>query len=365
MKTEDASTGGARPWPADYTVLRQLSEGVGGIVALAQRTDGQLAALKLLRLAAETSPDEALKRHVRLRELTQQEGLLRIRACGLTRDRLWLWEELELADDLEGRPPQFAEDYQPATIRAELIERGPFTAEAVASIGLSLCDALNTLHSAGLVHRDVKPGNLFRVRGRVILGDYGLTAPPGAPFDFKGTEGFVPSEGTADAGADLFALGKTLYELWTGCDRLEFPTLPKRILDDPDWLKRGAALNELLLKVCSPRAHDRYHSAAKLATGLQAAASGHSRRITRRQWLAAGAVTGLAAAGTGLGIQIARWPPVARWRQHKAWNYIPVEWAEQMPLLDEQRNCLFHLQCRPGEAVLGRLDLESFEYRKR
>lgn len=352
------------PWPAGYTVLRQLSEGKGGIVALARKSDGELAALKLLRLAADIPPEKALQRHQRLVQITGNTGLLRICDCGLTVDHAWLWEELELADDLDGGPAGANDDYQPATLRAELIERGPCSTEAVLSIGLSLCNALNALHSAGLVHRDVKPGNLFRVRGQAVLGDYGLTAPPGAPFDFTGTEGFVPSEGTADAAADLFALGKTLYELWTGCDRLEFPTLPKRILDNADWPKRGTALNELLLRVCSPQPGERYRSAHKLAAELQAILSGKTRRITRRQWLAVAGGTAVALGGVSVGLWIAHRPPVARWRQRKAWNNVPVEWGEQMPLFDAQRNCLFHLQCRHGESMLGRLDLDSYEYRK-
>ena len=95
------SSSGAWPWPAEYAVLRIFSEGEGGIVALARKGSGELVALKLLRLAQDANPDEALTRHDRLRRLTAAPGLLQISACGLTADRLWLWEELELADNLD------------------------------------------------------------------------------------------------------------------------------------------------------------------------------------------------------------------------------------------------------------------------
>lgn len=158
------------PWPANYGVLRVLSEGEGGVVALARRASGDLTVLKLLRLSADARPEEALARHERLRLLTTAPGLLRITACGLTADRDWLWEELEPADGLEGGPPSTGDDYQPATLRAELIERGPLSTEAALSVGLAVCGGLETLHTHGLVHRDVKPGNLLRVSGKVVLG---------------------------------------------------------------------------------------------------------------------------------------------------------------------------------------------------
>lgn len=368
MKTAGMSSTGPWPWPAGYEILRLLSEGEGGVVALARKSSGGLVALKLMRLVEGANPDEALTRHERLRVLTAAPGLLRLAACGLTADRSWLWEELELADNLDGGPASVGDDYQPATLRAELIEHGPLSTETALSVGLALCASLGTLHAQGLVHRDVKPGNLLRVGGKVVLGDYGLTAPPGTPFDFKGTEGFVPSEGTADAAADLFALGKALYELWTGCDRLEFPTIPKKVLDHPDWMKHGAAFNEVLLRVCSPRSQERYQTAEKLASDLRAVVAGRSRWMTRRRWFAATAAATILAGAGGVSFLVLRRPPVMTWRQPKNWNYIPVEWGDQRPILDERRNCLFHLQCRrvgaSEEAVLGRLDLASFEYRK-
>lgn len=361
---QDLSTQETWPWPANYEVLRLLSEGEGGVVSLARKTPGGLVALKLLRLAPDAVPHEVLARHERLRPLTVAPGLLRIRECGLTTDRLWLWEELAVADGLDGSPPSTGDNYQPATLRAELIEHGPLPTEAAVSVGLAVCEALGTLHSHGLVHRDVKPGNLLRVGGKVVLGDYGLTAPPGTPFDFKGTEGFVPSEGTADAAADLFALGKSLYELWTGCDRLEFPTIPKQVLESPEWTKHGAPFNDVLLQVCSPRLRERYRTAAKLAADLQMVAAGRSRWITRRQWFAVTAAASALAGTGGLSIVLLRKPPVMTWRRRKDWARVPVEWGLQQPILDTERNCLLHLHFQRDASVLGRLDLATLEYRK-
>lgn len=350
----------AWPWPAGYEICRVLSEGEGGVVALARKNSGGLVALKLLRLTQHANPDEALTRHDGLRLLTTTPGLLHITACGLTTDRSWLWEELELADDLDGVLASAGDNYQPATLRAELIERGPLSTEAVLSVGGTLCASLETLHAHALVHRDVKPGNLLRVGGKVVLGDYGLAAPPGAPFDFKGTEGFVPSEGTADAAADLFALGKTLYELWTGCDRLEFPTIPKKLLQSPEWMKNGAAFNEFLLRACSPQSSQRYQSATEFAEGLKAAAAGRLRRTTRRRWLVTATATAGVLAGAGILTRLLRRKPVVHWRLLNAWKHTPQGWGFNRPLLDEQRGCIYQFLCRFDEKVVHRIDLKSF-----
>ncbi|MFM1770012.1 MAG: hypothetical protein RJA22_2541 [Verrucomicrobiota bacterium] len=298
--------GEGRPWPSGYRVRRILSEGVGGIVGLAEAPGGGLTALKLLRLSAQVDPEQALARHRRLQRLTSSPGLLRMTGCGLTEDRGWLWEELVPAEGLDGVVPGVGDEYQPATLRAELMERGRFGTGAVVEMGLALCGALEVLHGEQLVHRDVKTGNLFRVGGQVVLGDYGLTAEPGTPFDFKGTEGYMPTEGVADFAADLFGLGKTLYELWTGCDRLEFPTLPREVLESADWQRRGALLNGVLLRACSPQGRERFQTAGELAEALRGVAAGRQGLFSRRGWMTVGTAGVVTAGVLGLSLLFPR-----------------------------------------------------------
>lgn len=358
----------AFPWPPGYGVRRILSEEVGGIVALAEAPGGQWAVLKVLRLSAQADPDQALVQHRRLQGLTSSPGLLRMTACGLTADRAWLWEELVPAAGLDGAAPAADDTYQPATLRAELIERGRFGTEAVVEIGLVLCGALEVLHGAQLVHRDVKTGNLFRVEGRVVLGDYGLTAEPGTPFDFKGTEGYMPSEGVADFASDLFALGKTLYELWTGCDRLEFPTLPKAVLEGADWHRRGALLNGVLLQACSPQARDRFQTAGDLAKALRGVAAGRQGWLTRRSWITLGTAGIFTAGVVGMSFLFPRRAPVLRWRQRRSWEYVPIAFLKNPGglLLDAPRRRLLHVYFRRAsstEAVVTQMDLGTWAHR--
>src|SRR4030095_15405921 len=103
----------------------------------------------------------------------------------------------------------------------EVLERhGPMLAELAACVGAVLCDALAVAHKAGVVHRDVKPGNVMvGPGGRLLLADFGvariddddsLVTRTGA---LLGTPSFMPPEqalgSTCDGRSDLYSLGAT------------------------------------------------------------------------------------------------------------------------------------------------------------
>lgn len=76
--------------------------------------------------------------------------------------------------------------------------------------------ALEHLHAAGLIHRDIKPSNLVFVGGELKLADIGLLTAIGDQRSIVGTEGYLPPEGAGTPQADLYSLGKVLYEASTG-----------------------------------------------------------------------------------------------------------------------------------------------------
>ena len=67
------------------------------------------------------------------------------------------------------------------------------------------------------------------MNGRPKLADIGLVAATDATCSFVGTEGYLPPEGPGTPQADLYSLGKVLYEASTGKDRRDFPELPSQL----------------------------------------------------------------------------------------------------------------------------------------
>jgi serine/threonine protein kinase len=119
-------------------------------------------------------------------------------------------------------------------LRAEL-EHSRLPAARVLDIALALTEALAHLHQNGLIHRDIKPSNIIFVQGRPKLADIGLVTDASDTRSIVGTEGYLTPEGPGSAAADIFALGKVIYEMTSGLDRRRFPELPE---DLRTWANR-------------------------------------------------------------------------------------------------------------------------------
>ncbi len=152
------------------------------------------------------------------------------------------------------------DSYAPKTLKSELFHRGKLPIEQSVQISLSLTTSLENLHSQGLVHRDIKPSNVIFVNGVVKLADIGLVTSVDASRSYVGTEGFVPPEGPGTPQADIYSLGKVLYEVCTGKDRQDFPELPTNLDGWPD--REGLLeLNAVIAKACREGPRQRYPSA--------------------------------------------------------------------------------------------------------
>lgn len=131
------------------------------------------------------------------------------------------------AEQINGRAGLWMEFIDGETLETVIRRRGPFAAEEVIETGTDICRALEAVHRAGLLHRDVKAQNVMRERtGRIVLMDFG------AGHDARdlvrgerlaGTPAYLAPElldgQPPSPSSDVFALGVLLYRLATG----EFP----------------------------------------------------------------------------------------------------------------------------------------------
>ena len=132
-------------------------------------------------------------------------------------------------------------------------------------MGLTLASALEFLHARQLIHRDIKPANIIYVRGAPKLADIGLVtdmAATGTDPTYLGTKGYIPPEGPGRPAADLYSLGRVLYQAAMGLEVADFPRLPESLLGRADR-DLALRLNEIILKLCEDDVARRYASAAE------------------------------------------------------------------------------------------------------
>lgn len=200
----------------------------------------------------------------------------------------------------------------PLTLESRIRTEGRLPVKDCVAIARMLAEALAHLHAHGLVHRDIKPSNIILVSGVPKLADVGLVARAGDARTFVGTEGFIPPEGPGTPQADIYSLGKCVYEMAMGKDRQAFPSPPTLLDEFPDRAEL-LELNQIIAAACDPQPSRRYRSAAALAQELAILQDGRSVMKARRRRAvknAALAVSGLlgAAAMTWLGNWALRQP---------------------------------------------------------
>ena len=191
-------------------VLEHLGSGKFGDVYRAwdPALDREVA-LKILRpVDADDSADAQVVEEGRLMARVRHPNVVSIYGAQRVNGVTGLWMEY-----VKGR-----------TLAAELAERGTFGAEEIARVGVELCRALAAVHSAGLVHRDVKSQNVLREEGgRIVLGDFGtgreLDDSLTSAGSLAGTPAYLAPElfegRPVSAPSDLYSLGVLLFHLAT------------------------------------------------------------------------------------------------------------------------------------------------------
>lgn len=143
-----------------YRLVQQLGEGGMGVVHLALDRSGKAVAIKVLRphVAADPAARGRLAREV--------ETLSRVRHPNVAPI---------LDQDVEGPLPYIVTRYIAGPPLDRVIEEnGPMRGPALLQLGRGLAAALHGIHEAGVIHRDVKPGNVLMLDGEPILIDFGI-----------------------------------------------------------------------------------------------------------------------------------------------------------------------------------------------
>lgn len=175
----------------------------------------------------------------------------------------------------------------------DIVGAGPSSADRVASIGATVCDALGYAHSSGVIHRDVKPANVLITRdGTLKVADFGIAKAAFVTSDITttgailGTVTYLSPEQARgqepDSRSDLYSLGIVLYEVATGrppfIGENQIATAMKHLREDPPPLRSIKAgiprsLETAILRAIQKEPGARYQTAEEMRSALEAAAS--------------------------------------------------------------------------------------------
>lgn len=294
-----------RVWP-EWKVVELIGRGGFGSVYKAERTAGgytTTSAIKVISIpSSETEVDD-------LRSMGMDALSVRSYFEDTAKGVI---QEVATMDRLKGAPHiVHVEDYYleekgdgigwTILIRMELLESlrnyqlrvGSPDQRETAKIGRDICDALRCCHEVGIIHRDVKPGNIFlSAYGDYKLGDFGVARRLGdstrSGLSMAGTGPYMAPEipsGSYDKTVDTYSLGIMLYQYLNG-GRLPFLPVEgtvtqsdmqraqtRRLLGERPPLPAGEGVDPnlatIVRKACEPNPADRWQSAAEMGDALK------------------------------------------------------------------------------------------------
>ena len=264
----------------------ESSLGEGGMGKVFRARDTRLEETVVLKVMKDTflaqSPKmlEHFKREIRLARKISHRGVVRI------------------FDFFEAGPLKFVtmEWLEGWDLLAEIHQRGPLPVPIAVRTAIEIFEALESAHHVGVVHRDIKSQNNYRLRnGHVKILDFGISqgleadAPDGKPITAAvlGTPAYMSPEQILgerlDARTDLYSAGIVLYEMLTG----QLPFRGKELAETVSMhlrttalppsqsnAKIGTALDQIVLKLMSKSRGDRYPSAQAVSQALSMVTAG-------------------------------------------------------------------------------------------
>lgn len=272
-----------------YRFIRLIGHGGSSEVYEATGPTGDRFALKVLRATYRNAQQYAnrLLQEGRLLAAIEHPHLVPVREIGVTRD---------------GRPFLAMPQMTGQTLRGYLDQHGPIEPNAAALLLAGALDGLHETHRRGIVHRDVKPGNIFvttKENGlpeRALMFDFGIAKVAGAAAHHTtgncilGTPRYIAPEqilgGRIDGRADVYAMGIVLfetiaargpYDVLRGAEfdehmRAHLAFSPRRL---DDLSPASPALARVVARALEKAPGLRYPTAAAFAEALRQAVSTH------------------------------------------------------------------------------------------
>ncbi len=282
-----------RPLPTlpGYEILEELGKGGMGVVFKARQVAfDRLVAVKMIRSQVIAGPDELARFRTEALAVGRLDHphVVRVFAFGEERDC-----------------PFFVMEYLSGGSLAHLLREGPLEVRRAAELVRQVARGVQAAHEAGVLHRDLKPGNiLLDAEGNARVADFGLAKlldeDAGQTFSaaMLGTPAYMSPEQAAgrarevDRAADVWALGVLLYECLTGkvpfrgasregtlhLIRTAAPTPPRR-----HRAEVPPGLQAICLKCLEKEPGQRYQAAADLAADLGAWLEGQRPAVSAGQ----------------------------------------------------------------------------------
>lgn len=290
-----------------YRLVQRLGEGGMGVVHLALDRQGRAVALKMLRPLTATDAD------ARARLRREVDALGRIESPRVA----------PIIDaELDGAHPFVVTRWVPGPALDDVVEeRGPLSGVALHVLAVGLAEGIEATHAAGVVHRDIKPGNVLLLDGEPVLIDFGIAhltddvRLTGAGL-VMGTPGYLAPEIVEGApvgrATDWWGWAATLAYAASG--RPPFgrgamdAVLARVARGEPDLDGVDPRLAPLLLAALAPRAEDRPHQ-QEVVRALEVHARGGDVTDVIRTRPAAAPTQSLATGGTEVLPQARPLPP--------------------------------------------------------
>ncbi len=320
--------GGARPEVPGFVIGDELGRGGMGVVYLARQVGlGRDVALKMISASGQVGPDVAA------RFRAEAEAIARLHHPQVV--------QIFAVGEHAGRP-YFAMEYVPGGSLAARLDGTPWAPGRASDLVEAVARGIEEAHRLGVVHRDLKPGNILIGRdGTPKIADFGLAKLVDSDSELTragaviGSPSYMAPEQADDIGwpvgppADIHALGAMLYELVTGRPPYRGATVMATIEQvrrsepaSPSRLVPGLSrdLETVILKCLARVPTSRYGSAADLAEDLRLYRSGSPIRARRagafeRSWrrarrnpvITALAMAVLTAVTVGFGLTFWKW----------------------------------------------------------